>query len=212
MKQNYKKTLLILLSGILGLELVFPSLSSTEIYKYTDENGVVHLNNVPDERYTLVLKEGWVGFRPEADVDKYDPLIRKNSKRYGVDYALVKAVIKVESNFDPLAISQAGAKGLMQLMPGTAKALGVNDSFHPADNIEGGVRHLRYLLDLFKGNVHLALAAYNAGEEAVFRYSGLPPYQDTQVYVQRVLRYFQDYSSDSSTFGASSDPPLEQGG
>ncbi len=212
MKRNYEKTLLFLLSGILGLGLGFPSHSWAEIYKYVDENGVVHLTNVPDKRYNLVLKEGWVRFRLGANFDKYDPVIRETSKRYDLDYALVKAVIKAESNFDPLAISRAGAKGLMQLMPGTAKALGVNDSFHPADNIEGGVRHLRYLLDLFDGNLQLALAAYNAGEETVFRYSGLPPYQETRTYVQRVLRYFQNYSSAPGTPGASSVPPTKQGG
>jgi len=216
MKRNYEKTLLILvfgiIGGILGLGLSFPSLSWAEIYKYVDENGVVHLTNVPDKRYTLVLKERWVRFRLGANFDKYDPVIRKTSKRYGVDYALVKAVIKAESNFDPLAISRAGAKGLMQLMPGTAKALGVNDSFHPADNIDGGVRYLRYLLDLFNGNLQLALAAYNAGEEAVFRYNGLPPYRETQTYVQRVLRYLQNYSSDPVTSEASSVPPAKQGG
>jgi|MudIll2142460700_1097286.scaffolds.fasta_scaffold309579_1 soluble lytic murein transglycosylase-like protein len=195
-KRNYEKTLLILFSGILGLGFVFPSLSSAEIYKYVDENGVVHLTNVPDKRYNLVLKEGWVRFRLGANFDKYDPVIRETSKRYDVDYALVKAVIKAESNFDPQAISRAGAKGLMQLMPGTAKALGVNDSFHPEDNIDGGVRYLRYLLDSFNGNLQLALAAYNAGEEAVSRYSGIPPYQETRTYVQRVLRYFQNYTSD----------------
>jgi len=105
MKRNYKKTLLILIFGILGLGLGFPSLSSTEIYKYVDENGVIHLTNVPDKRYNLVLKEGWVRFRLGANVDPYDPMIRKTSERYGVDYALVKAVIKAESNFDPLAVS-----------------------------------------------------------------------------------------------------------
>jgi len=135
---NHTRQHLIVFSCTLALALVFPSVSSAEMYKYVDENGVAHFTNVPNERYTLVLREGWVRFRLGANFDKYDPVIRKTSERYRVDYALVKAVIKAESNFDPLAISRAGAKGLMQLMPGTAKALGINDTFHPEDNIEGG--------------------------------------------------------------------------
>jgi len=190
-------TLLILFSGTLALGLVFPSLSSPEIYKYVDGDGVAHLANVPNGKYNLVLKEGWVPFcLDSADLEKYDPLIWRAAEKYSVDYALVKAVIKVESNFNPRAISHAGARGLMQLMPETANALRVNDPFHPEDNIEGGVRHLRYLLDIFKGNLHLVLAAYNAGEEAVFRYNDIPPYQETRTYVQRVLKYFRNYSAE----------------
>jgi CheY-like chemotaxis protein len=136
----------------------------------------------------------------------YDPVIREAAKRYSVDYALVKAVIKVESNFDPLAISRAGARGLMQLMPGTADVLRVKDPFHPEDNIEGGVRHLRYLLDLFKGNLHLVLAAYNAGEEAVFRYNDIPPDRETRIYVDRVLQYFRNYSREFKSPDSSSKP------
>ncbi len=206
MKRIFEKTLLILISGIIGLGAGFPCLSLAEIYKFVDENGVVHFTNVPDKRYNLVLKEVWVRFRLGANFDKFDPEIRKASKRYGVDYALVKAVIKVESNFDPLAVSRAGAKGLMQLMPGTANALRVNDPFHPEDNIEGGVRHLRYLSDLFNENLHLVLAAYNAGEEAVFRYNDIPPYWETQTYIQRVLKYFRDYRRESKGPDSSSKP------
>jgi soluble lytic murein transglycosylase-like protein len=92
----------------------------------------------------------------------------------------------------------------MQLMPETANALRVNDPFHPEDNIEGGVRHLRYLLDLFKGNLHLVLAAYNAGEEAVFRYNDIPPYRETRTYIQLVLKYFQNYSGEIKNSDSSS--------
>ncbi len=212
MEENYVRTVLVLLSGIIALGLFSSPPSLAEIYKYVDEDGVIHLTNVPDKKYNLVFKEGWVRFRLGANFDQYDPLIRKTSERYGVDHALVKAVIKTESNFDPLAISRAGAKGLMQLMPGTAKALGVSDSFRPAENIEGGVRHLRYLIDLFNGNLQLVLAAYNAGEDAVFRYDGIPPYQETRIYVQRVLDYFQNYRSGSIAPGESSTPPVKQGG
>jgi soluble lytic murein transglycosylase-like protein len=188
---------LILLFGALAVGLVFPSLSSAEIYKYVDGDGVLHLTNVPNGKYNLVLKQGWVPFCLDSgDLEKYDPLIWRTAEKYRVDYALVKAVIKAESNFNPLAISNAGAKGLMQLMPKTADALRVNDPFHPQENIEGGVRHLRYLLDLFQGNLHLVLAAYNAGEEAVFRYNDIPPYRETRTYIQRVLKYFRNYSDE----------------
>jgi soluble lytic murein transglycosylase-like protein len=210
--QKYKQAniiLSILLSGALALELVLSSLSSAEIYKYVDEEGVIHLANVPTEKYKFVLKEGWVGFQLGANFEKYDPVIRKAAERYGVEYALVKAVIKAESNFDPLAISRAGAKGLMQLMPGTADALGVSNSFDPEDNIQAGVLYLRYQLELFKGNLPLALAGYNAGENAVFRHNGIPPYQETKTYIRRVLRYFQDYSSEPAAPDSSSNPPSE---
>ena len=187
---------LIFLSATLGLAMVLPSLAPAEIYKYVDKDGVVHLTNVPDSKYNLVLKEEWVGFRLGPNFEEYDPAIRKAAERYNVDHALVKAVIKAESNFNSKAVSRAGARGLMQLMPGTARALGVNDSFQPEDNIQGGVRYLRYLLDLFEGNLHLALAGYNAGQNAVFRHNDIPPYPETRTYIQRVLRYFQDYRKD----------------
>ncbi len=105
-----------------------------------------------------------------------------------MDPVLVHAVIGAESAFNPWAVSRKGAQGLMQLMPRTASALGVRDSFNPRDNIEGGVRHLRYLLDRYSGNVSLALAAYNAGEGAVDYYGGIPPYPETQQYVQKILQ------------------------
>ena len=200
-------TLLILLSGTLALGLVFPLPSSAEIYKYVDSDGVIHLTNVPNGKYNLVLKEGWVPLCLDSTgPKKYDPLIWRAAEKYRVDYALVKAVLKAESNFDPRAISRAGARGLMQLMPGTADALRVNDPFHPEDNIEGGVRHLRYLLDLFKGNLHLVLAAYNAGEEAVFRYNDIPPYRETRTYIQRALKYLQNYSREFKSPDSSSKP------
>ncbi len=186
-------TLIIFLSMAFQLELTVPPSLLAEIYKYVDAEGVIHFSNLPDGRYTWVLKDGWVRFRLGTDFEKYDPTIWRAAERYKVDYALVKAVIKAESNFNSRAISPAGARGLMQLMPETASALGVADSFQPEENIHGGVRYLRYLLDLFEGNVQLALAGYNAGENAVFRYNGIPPYKETQFYVQRVLRYFQDY-------------------
>ena len=121
----------------------------------------------------------------------FESIIQQASARYQVDPSLVKALIRAESNFNPTAVSSAGAQGLMQLMPATAAGLGVQNSLDPVQNIEGGVHLLRKLLDRYSGNVTLALAAYNAGPGAVDRFGGIPPYQETQTYVQRVLNYYQ---------------------
>lgn len=126
---------------------------------------------------------------------EFEPIIKSVASEFGVDTSLVKAVIHAESGYNPNAISPKGAQGLMQLMPGTAKGLKVSNSFDPKENIRGGVRYLRFLLDTFKGDVTLALAAYNAGLSRVNKYGGVPPYEETQNYISRVLNYRNSYQS-----------------
>jgi soluble lytic murein transglycosylase-like protein len=127
----------------------------------------------------------------EADADAeltIDDHIKEVAARHGVRADLVAAVIEAESDFNPRAVSRRGARGLMQLMPKTAKRLGVADPFDPKENIEAGVKHLRAMMDRFDNNIPLALAAYNAGEVAVIKYRGVPPYRETRAYVKRIMK------------------------
>lgn len=180
----------------ISMTVMIPGVSA-DIYKYVDEEGVLHLTNVPsipNAKYILILKEKRVHFHSDIDVNKYDHIIAKAASKYKIDQALIKAVIKAESNFNHRAVSPVGAQGLMQLMPSTAYALQVDDVFQPENNIEGGVRYLRYLLNVYKGDLRLALAAYNAGETAVAKYNtNIPPFRETQNYIRRVLSYFDDF-------------------
>ncbi|HVO67092.1 MAG TPA: lytic transglycosylase domain-containing protein [Syntrophales bacterium] len=177
---------------ILCLLLTFPS--AADVYRYVEEKGIIHFSDVrKNSKLKVWIREEPVHFLPGTDFTEYDSLIAEAAHKYGVDFALVKAVIKTESNFNHKAISKKGAKGLMQLMPRTASILGVNDCFHPEDNIIGGIRHLGYLIDLFNGNIPLALAAYNAGEGTVVKYRGIPPYPETRIYIRRVLDNYDRY-------------------
>ena len=143
----------------------------------------------------------------------YDSIIERHADQYGVDPVLVRAVIQVESDFNPRCVSNKGAQGLMQLIPATAKRYGVKNSFNPDDNIRGGVRYLADLLRMFNNDLHRVLAAYNAGENAVIRYSGIPPYKETTTYVTRALTvyYGYPYGQATSFAGARGGPKLKGG-
>lgn len=192
--------------ALLASALVTPREAAADIYKKVDRYGVIHYTNVPTDKrfYRVVIREmprisAVPGYRApasgysRADSSTFDPIIANMSRRFGVEQALVKAVIKAESGFKPNAVSPKGARGLMQLMPGTAQMHGVRNIHEPMDNIAGGVQHLRKLLDRYRNNVVLALAAYNAGEGWVDQYGGIPPFEETRNYVSRVLRFRQDY-------------------
>ena len=164
------------------------------IYRYIDENGDYHFTNCPrDPRYELYLPEEGDSRPVRVDPKQYEPVIEEFSTKYGVDSALVKAIIRAESDFDMYAVSRKGAKGLMQLMPQTAMQWRVIDVFDPRQNIEGGVRHLKHLLQTFENNLALSIAAYNAGKEVVIQNYSIPPYDETQNYVRKVLRYYESY-------------------
>jgi soluble lytic murein transglycosylase-like protein len=176
---------------ILGINGVFFLFSEKPVISgeiYCEKIAVSEQTPVPDARsFHLTLEER------SASVNTYDHWIRGASKKYALDPALVKAVIHAESRFDPLAVSPKGAKGLMQIDPITVEELGITDPFNPKYNIYGGVRYLREMLDAFKGDKHLALAAYNAGPNQVLRHNGVPPFKDTKKYLSKVLRYQSYY-------------------
>jgi soluble lytic murein transglycosylase len=169
--------------------------TTSPIHVYRNKQGTLLFTNVPNQpgyRPFLFLQP-YVSRMTGKESAEFDRLIRAACTRYGVEFELVKAVIKAESAFNPWAISRAGARGLMQLMPETAADRGVADIHSPRENIDGGVRHLRLLLERFNGNVTLALAAYNAGAGAVDKYNGIPPYQETEQYIRKVLRFRDSY-------------------
>ena len=178
--------------------------ATANIYAFKDENGVTHFSNLPhlDKRYKLVYKiPTSLQFRPNAwsangpkvvDIEKLVPIIANAARLNGLDAKLVHAVIRAESGYNENAISVKGAVGLMQLIPATAQRYGVVNSYDATENISGGTRYLRDLLKMFNGNVELALAGYNAGENAVIRAGNrVPPYPETMAYVPKVLTFYR---------------------
>lgn len=162
---------------------------------YIDSNGVVNFTDVPTSSdYKLYIKEKKDRrIQPTISTNQYDAIIKKAQKRYGVEFSLIKAVIQVESGFDPKAVSKRGAKGLMQIMPDNYKNLLVKDPFNPSENIMGGTLYLQRLLRRYKYKLPLALAAYNAGPQAVDKYKRIPPYEETQNYVRKVMEIYSRY-------------------
>ena len=185
-------------------------LSYAGIYRYEDERGVIHFTNCPrDSKFKLYIKESKEDGEDldsslvlyATDSNRYDRLISEFCEKYQVDFALIKAMIRAESGFNPYAVSRKGAKGLMQLMPQTALRMNVLNIHNPKENIEGGVRYFRYLLSLFNNDLRLSLAAYNAGENLVSELRSIPPYRETVDYVRKVLTYYQSYKSYSPRIG-----------
>jgi soluble lytic murein transglycosylase-like protein len=168
-----------------------------EMYQCTEADGAVTFTNTPARAGCRLLggrRERLPLPAQSSDPSQFDDLIFASSERYGVDPALVRAVVKAESNFNVAALSRKGAQGLMQLMPDTARLYNIADAFNPTENIEGGVQHLRLLIDRYRGDLQLALAAYNAGIQAVEKYGGIPPFAETKEYVKRVLSFHQRYT------------------
>lgn len=165
-----------------------------DIYMYTDSDGVIHFSNTPTSgRYKLYMREKKRIKSARGGSDRYDSLIKKASRKNDVEFPLVKAIIRVESNFNPRAVSRKGASGLMQIMPGNFASLRVKDPFDPGENIMGGSRYLRKMLNRFNGELSLALAAYNAGPTQVENHKGIPPFRETRDYVKKVLKYYSIY-------------------
>ena len=170
---------------------------SADIYRYRDKDGVWHFTNIRNDlRYKLYIRTS-PKKRPGAYIKKYDGIIRQASRRFGVDTSLIKAVIKAESDFNHEAVSHKGAQGLMQLMPHTANAMKVQNPFNPEENIFGGTRYLSLMLERFKNNKRLALAAYNAGPEEVETRQGVPPFQETRSFISKVLDYYEKFKSEN---------------
>jgi soluble lytic murein transglycosylase len=181
--------------------LLWPVVSGADIYRYVDGDGVIHYSNTqPDRKFSLYLREAPKA-APRAPASSLpgaswmNGYVDRFSRANDLPPALVRAIIKAESNWQRDAVSRKGAKGVMQLMPFTSKRLRVDDPFDPIENIEGGIMYIKELLVAFEGNLTNTVAAYNAGPAAVRKYGGVPPYQETRLYVRRVMELYRKYSA-----------------
>ena len=192
---------------LLLVSAITAGIAHADIYRYVDADGTVHFTNVPqDSRFKVYLKEkrtpdpvtdtlaSEIRHYDDKDRARYAKPIQDAAKATRLEPALIHAVISAESGYNPFARSRKGAAGLMQLMPETAKRYGVKNRLDPAQNISGGARYLRDLMRMFNNDLQLAVAAYNAGENAVLRHGNrIPPYQETMTYVPRVMTYYKKY-------------------
>lgn len=201
-QKSYVVAAILSLAAVLFFAPLTLRCADADIYRYVDEDDIVHFTDAPtDKRFKVFLRDlkkdkqlrTKLKYAASVNPAEFEQLIRTCSDKYGVSSSLIKAVIHAESGYNPNAVSSKGASGLMQLMPATAKSLKVADRFNPKDNVEGGVKYLRFLLDTFNGDVSLAVAAYNAGLGRVAKYGGIPPYNETRTYVNRVLSYMKSY-------------------
>jgi len=201
----------ILLGGLLLYPFLLPAAKADQIVVLVDEHGHKIYVNTGDS----VTRVNWMvrGFGsagvmvPDRIPPKIDQLVEQTASRYQVDPELVRAIIRVESDYDPKAVSNKGAMGLMQLIPATAQRFGVANPFDPKQNLEGGVTYLKYLLDMFGGDLNLSLAAYNAGEHSVQRSGGIPAIPQTQDYVRKVTNIYQGGETPKGGKVATKDPP-----
>ncbi len=184
---------------MMGMALVAIFLISqqayADVYMYIDSEGVLHFTNRPtSSKYKVFLKETPRKPNPRMDSSDFDDIIQVAAERYGVQFSLIKAIIRAESGFNPRAVSHKGAMGLMQIMPENLRSFNLNNPFDPEENIMAGARYMAQLLDRFEGKVPLALAAYNAGPSKVEAYRDIPPIQETEEYVKRVMEFYYAYN------------------
>lgn len=179
---------------VIGVTVFVTSAAQADIYLYVDREGVLHFTNTPtSSKYKVYMPEKTAYRKTLYSIRSYDDVISEAAERNGISSSLLKAVIHVESYFNPRAVSKKGALGLMQIMPENLEALNINDPFDPWENIMGGAYYFRTMLERFSGQVDLALAAYNAGPTVVEKYNDIPPYPETQRYVRKVMRAFRIY-------------------